>query len=956
MAQTRVLYEREHELSVADGAIALAAEGEGSLLLIEGPPGIGKTQLLSAVRERASGAGLAVAAARGGVLDAEHAYGATRTLLGLLVKRGREAGEEMPLITGAATWLFDPSAPPAPGRPGEPSHAVLTALCEIVLHAARTQPLLLSLDDAQWVDAETLRLLTSLARHLQEAGVLLAVGAHERGSDRARQQLAVLASDPATTALRLSPLSRHGVASLLAGALGETPDMAFVAACETATGGNPFLLTELIRTLAADRLRPIAGNVAKVSGYLPPGISRAVLARLARLTPEARRVAAALAVLGGKADWNVLADIAELDRDEVAEAFDLLDHAGVVLDGESPGFSHPIIRAAIYEDLPRHERDRAHRRAARRLAEAPGAGHEDIAAHLLAARPGGDPWVVGRLREAGDRALAQGAAETACRYLRRALAEPPPTALAGELLARLSEAHSRLGDAQAAAASAQAALDATEDPAARGQIALAVSSALVRANRPREAITVLHEAIAALPESEESLGRRMESELEVISHLSGLAGRTVRGREARFPPGADETPRDQSDRLALAGQADAEMNRGRAEEAGRLALLALDDEALLRDEGARSVLFFSTAIVLLYSDHLDEAERAYTEALGYAREAGLPGIAMAAEGFLAGVAHRRGSLRDAEDHARSALTGITVSESPLRGVFATAFLVNALVDRGELGHALRALEQTGADGALPDALITNILQHARGRLRSATGDHAAALADHLACGRRAEEWAMHTPAVENWHSLAATELAALGRREEALAHATAGTEVARAFNSPRALGAALITEGSLRGETPLLEEAAGVLEGSPARLVHAHALVALGAAERRAGRRARAREILTHGLRLARVCGAVPLAREADAELTVLGSRSRRMVRAGVAELTASERRVAELAANGLANQQIAEALVVSVRTVETHLAHTYQKLDISSRRALAGALGRTPPGEAQAPAEAGAA
>jgi ATP/maltotriose-dependent transcriptional regulator MalT len=228
-----------------------------------------------------------------------------------------------------------------------------------------------------------------------------------------------------------------------------------------------------------------------------------------------------------------------------------------------------------------------------------------------------------------------------------------------------------------------------------------------------------------------------------------------------------------------------------------------------------------------------------------------------------------------------------------------------------------------------------VLQHARGRLRAASGDHEAALADHLACARRAGEWEMHTPAVENWGSLAALELAALGRREEASAHAASGTSAARAFGSPRALGAALTAEGVVSGEIGCLEEAAAVLDGTPAQLTQARALVALGAAQRRAGQRKRGRETLTRALRLARVCGAVPLAREADAELTVLGSRSRRALRSGLDELTASERRVADLAASGYSNQQIAEALVVSVRTVETHLARAYQKLEITSRREL---------------------
>ncbi len=780
------------------------------------------------------------------------------------------------------------------------------------------------------------------------------LGAREREPGAPRELLALLAADEATTALRPAPLSAAAVATLLHGQFGAAPDESFVVACVAATGGNPFLCVELIRTLEANGIRPTAENVARMSGYVPPGISRTVLARLARLTPAARRAAGALAVLGGEADWNVLAELAELERSELAEAFDLLGDAGVVAAGHAPAFQHSIIRMAIYEDLPTSQRDRAHRRAAQLLAAAPGADREDVAGHLILTRPGAEPWVAERLGEAGDRALAQGAAGAACRYLQRAVAEPPAADQAGALLARLAEAQSRLGDQTAAAASARAGLEATQDPVLRGALAIALSLALVRTGRSREAMTVLVDALDALPDSEAQLGRRLEAELEVIAHLSGPAGRTVRGRALRFPRTDESAPQDHSERLALASRADVEMNRGSAAEAGRLALRALDDGALMRDEGAAVVLFFPTAIILLYSDHLDEAEHAYTEALGYGRETGLPGMVATAEGFLAGVAYRRGSLREAKELARSSLSGVSVTTAPLRAIFATAFLINALVDRGELGQAARALEEFDAAGPLPDALITNIVQHARGRLRSVTGDHEAALADQLDCGRPAAEWQMDTPAVDNWRSLAAIELAALERADDAAAHAAGGTRAARAFGSPRALGAALTIEGTISGEPELLEEAVAVLDGSPALLTRARALVALGSAQRRAGQRARARETLTGGLRLARVSGAVPLAREADIELRVLGSRSRRSVRSGVDELTVSERRVAELAADGYSNQQIAEALVISIRTVEAHLARTYQKLDISGRREIAAALGRASadghPAQARAP------
>ncbi|HEU4701114.1 MAG TPA: LuxR C-terminal-related transcriptional regulator, partial [Conexibacter sp.] len=173
------------------------------------------------------------------------------------------------------------------------------------------------------------------------------------------------------------------------------------------------------------------------------------------------------------------------------------------------------------------------------------------------------------------------------------------------------------------------------------------------------------------------------------------------------------------------------------------------------------------------------------------------------------------------------------------------------------------------------------------------------------------------------------------KADAALAHA-------RRWGAPTLLGQALRTMAMTtdgREQLMLLEEAAAVLEGSPSRLVHAEALADLGAALRRSGRRADARLPLREALELARRCGAAGLARRAYDELAATGERVRRHTPIGVESLTPSERRVAELAAGGMTNRQIAQTLYVTVKTVETHLAAVYDKLGIRSRRDLPAAL-----------------
>jgi DNA-binding CsgD family transcriptional regulator len=937
------LLEREQELDAIERLVGLAANGRGALVIVEGPAGIGRTRLLAAAHEVALQAGLVAVTARGAVLDAGRSYATARTLLRPILDDGIASGQASKAVAGAAAFLFDRAAASAEPRPAQANAVVVEALCEMVLAAAERQPLFLSVDDAHWVDGETLTFLTVLADRVEQAPLLLAIAARLNEPGSASELRGLLASR-AAIALRPAGFSPQAVSVLLARELGVDPAPAFVAACATAAGGNPFLCAELARTLADDGIAPTDDNVARVSAFAPPGVCRAVLARLARIDPGAVRVAAALAVLGGQADWNVLAGMTEIDHDQLADAVDVLIGAGVAADSPGPEFRHPMIRTVIYEDLALSERDRAHRRAARLLSALPAADSQRVAAHLLLTRPRADGWVAEQLAAAGDVALSEGAAEAACRYLKRALAEPPEPALTPHVLERLGEAESRRGDPVAAASALRAALERANDPVARGEVAIALSTVLTRADRAPEAIAVLEAEIRALPSAQIELGRRMETEMEVIAHVDGHAGRRMGKRVPKFPRPPVAAPDDQGHRLALAGRADVEMNRGRADEAARLALLALDDGALMRAEGAGMVLFFSTAIVLLYCDRLDDAQRMYTEAVGDAGRRGQPGAAASAQGFLAGMHLRRGQLAEAEHHARAALEGlgaVDAPNSPVRTTFAVAFLVDALIELGRLGEAARLLSETGADGALPDALITNVLQHARGRWRAASGDHRNALADHLDCGRRAREWGMQTPAVANWRSLAALELATLGDVDEARAHAAAGADAARAFGSPRAIGMALTVQGRLESSVTLLEEATNALRDTGARLDLARAQYELGAAQRRHRQRARARETLTASLRLARACGALPLAKLIDEELAVSGSRSRRVLRSGGDALTASERRTAALAADGYTNQQIADALVVSVRTVETHLAHVYQKLDVTSRRQLPAALGR---------------
>lgn len=253
-----------------------------------------------------------------------------------------------------------------------------------------------------------------------------------------------------------------------------------------------------------------------------------------------------------------------------------------------------------------------------------------------------------------------------------------------------------------------------------------------------------------------------------------------------------------------------------------------------------------------------------------------------------------------------------------------------------------------------DPFSSTPVLRARAMLASAQGNHGAALEASLDLGRALAGFGHTNPAASHpaWRSLAAFAHYSLGETEAALALAREEVALARSWAAPRTLGRSLRILGLVEGGTEGIErirEAVSVLDGSPARLEHSSALVDLGAALRRGNRRAEAREFLRSGLELAQRLGATVLRDRAHEELVATGARPRRLVLSGVDSLTPSERRIAAMAAEGLSNREIAQALFVTLRTVEMHLSNAFRKLDVSSRTQLPAALASSPAAEVTA-------
>jgi len=313
----------------------------------------------------------------------------------------------------------------------------------------------------------------------------------------------------------------------------------------------------------------------------------------------------------------------------------------------------------------------------------------------------------------------------------------------------------------------------------------------------------------------------------------------------------------------------------------------------------------------------------------------LPAFSMAAQ-LRAYACLRCGFLADAEADALSALEHPGV---PGLFPFGHIALVNVLLARGKATEARDVFAQVAREPAAPGYF--RYLQ-TRARLRAVFQQPEEALEDLFDCGRLETEWEIRTPAFGTWRADAAPLLTSLGREGEARALAREEVERCRAFGAPGPLGISLRTLGLVeQGDSgiELLQQSVAELEQSPRRLEHALALLELGAATRRMGRRADAREPLREALELARACGADALAARAHDELVTAGARPRRDPTESRSNLTASELRVARMAAEGMTNREIAQALFLTENTIETHLRSVFRKLEIRSRSQLARSL-----------------
>ena len=931
------LLERDTEVAAVVAALADAVNGRGRMVVVQGEAGVGKTRLLAGVRELPQSSGVQIFSARCSDLEKRFAFGVVRQLFETAVVTADASGR-VQLLSGAAR-----GAAPVFAEGGQAAIdadlAVLHGLYWLTVNLAE-QPMIMLVDDAHWADAASLRYLAYLTSRLDDLSVLVvaAVRSAEAATDEAALQQLVTA--PETVVLRPDALSEAATLTLLEVALGRPVQPVFAGACHQATAGNPLFLAALAETVARDRIEPTAANRDRIARVGPRAVSHLVSARLAEARPDVRATARAVAVLGAGASVPAVAELARIDRLSAEDAVGRLVRAGLLETEEaaqagatSLRFVHPLVEAAVYGQMTPRERAEAHAAAGRVLARH-NAEPERVGSHVLKTPPSGAPDSVEVLRRAAVVAERRGSAEAALAFLLRCLEEPVTGDERLQLLLDAGRAAVQV-DVRIAVGLLEQARALARDPSTIAHVSARLGAAYGFLLDPGRAFDAFHQALEHLPADDEDQRRRLEAtllvgalvvpnrldvvqripELRALPTHDSVGGRMLQAAIAEFEMAACDPAGRERARLAMSdGRLVREANGEGALVCGWLTLLAADDEAGM--------------------DSLDAA-------VGQAHLHGSVRALAAAYCFRALGRVWRGQLGEAEQDAREALRLARTGQVDMDPTFAGAYLADSLIEQGRLAEAETLLSAVGVPGETAPRPVYSALD-TYVRLVHQQARHELAVATAAEADRTWSAFGFRNPAFGSWRTSASLSLSALDRVSEARTLAREELDLATTWGAPRALGRALRTVGRVTSgpeAVEFLRRSTSILEQSNARLERAKSLHALGSALRRGGQRTEARRWLARALDDAEICGAKPVADQAAADLRAAGARPRRDRLTGADALTPSERRVADAAAQGATNREIAQALFVTIKTVEVHLSSAFRKLGASRRSDLPGLL-----------------
>ncbi|MFG2828252.1 AAA family ATPase [Streptomyces sp. NPDC048434] len=938
---------RERELAALDAVAADVLSGRSRVVQLEGSAGVGKSVLLSTWWERNEQ--FRVLRARCHPLERDFAFGAVRQLFKPLLAAVSETDRARLLEGSAAATLRalddDAATDPLP-EAANVTASTLRELDALVSRLSRRQPLLLAVDALQWIDQPSLRWLVHFVGRADSHPVLIAVTTRSAEVKRLDPLFAELVRPANCHTIVVEPLDVRGVGQLVRSLWGaEEPDEAFCAACHAATGGHPLFVRALLHQAQRSGVRPTTPFRDRIPTVMLSTLGGEISHRLCQASGEVVELARALAFLGDRKPPELLAAYCGTGRAVVLSAAEDLRSLGLLRADGDLRFTHLVVRDTVLGMLSPEELGAGHARAAQ-VSCLNGRPDEEVAAHLLAAGPVHGSWVLPVLRRAATQALHRGAPETAVTCLRSALNQPLDGAERARVLLELGTAASHY-DAALAISCVTSALEELTDETARSDALGVLAYSLLLSRGSRTDLSSVDRKIAALCDRRTADSGAADRELTL--RMSALRSwmefeRPSAGRPAPAPsPGTDD---DLADRTA----GERQLLAIRAFRALRAALPAPYVAGLIERASVNLPAFshdlfplhYFVAQTLLYLDELDTADQLNRHLTREISGRGMELLVSSLMLYQAGLALRRGNVTEALGTAQTAADQASSTGRIPYALTLDTIRIDALLAQGRTEAAERVAGTHSVAGQAEVAWERPRFLMSLAALRIAQGQPRAGLSLLRECGHHCDAAGTASPAMSPWRSRAAAAHLALGEAKPAHALVEQELDLARRCQIPRTLGVALRVAGRVtRGRQGLdmLAEAVSVLTPSPARLELARAFHDFGAALLQQDDRRGARTALRHGLDLAVGSGATALATRLGERLHLAGGRVGRSSGPGVGALTAGEERVGTLAAQGYSNKQIAELLVVSLRTVETHLTGAYRKLGITGRPHLAAAL-----------------
>ncbi len=915
------LRSRDNELASLHEHLARLGTGVGTIWLIEGGAGLGKSRMLAEVASAAREAGFAVGQAVAEPADATVQVAALMEAL---------FGGPTPLLARAALGELHSSP--------EQRYWLLQDIQTLLEQAAPCQPVVICLDDLQWADSGTISAVRSLPGRLASlpVGWVLAFRPPETDNDLGRAVTALLRNGAEKTSLQ--PLDAGAIAAVVVDVLGAQPDAALLALAE-GVHGNPFFLIELLSGLREERLVELDGQrVRLVEARLPRRVRDTMRRRLGRMSPAARQVAAVAASMGRRFTVSDLAAVLAVAASTLLDSTAELVGSEIFAEsGETLSFTHDLIREAVRASQPSSALHALDRQVASALLAA-GALPVEVATRLASSAARGDEVAVSTLMKASD-ALGGTDPGQAADLARRALdltAEHSP--LRGPLVARIAVLLHAASRSEDAAAFADRALHQTLPAEQEAEVRLSIANLFsispeVRAESCRRAL-----ALAGLPPSLRAcLLAQLLYNLVVAGRpedARDILGEVTHAVEAGDHPNARFT-------LALAVSY-LHYTSDHFEHALTLAEACLrtivDASDGTRERLARNLRSGMLAVL----DRLDEALVATTDGIRSAQQTRHGWALNTFEIRRACLLFELGQLED----AAAALEGrFNPDDSPL---VVAGLEAAGVVTLGRVALHTGDEPRRNLAGAIAKVMlgsgVPSVQRHAAWLLAlqaHADGEPAQALRWLTARGDKERLSILPLSPLNPMDDPQLVRIAlASGDRELAEA-ATAIAERRREINPgvPAIRASAHHARGLLTGDPELLAQAATILQAGRRRLALASALEDLGVAETHAGRTEPAITALDRALAIHAACGASWDLARVRQRLRRLGVRRRlvseRRPSRGWAALTDSELAVVRLVAEGLTNREVAERLYISPHTVSGHLRHAFEKLGITSRVAL---------------------